>query len=78
MGGVRQTPTSLSFPEAPCPMSRKADATLAKSGGAAVLEILSAVEVAFLVEVIVDRAMHGGELRMRRKRSIARSRRHNG
>jgi len=57
-GVVRQMRTSL------CKDSEAAlyAAPLEESGGAVELEIVSTVEVAFLVEMILDRAVDGDEL----------------
>jgi hypothetical protein len=59
-----------------------------ESGGAAILECWSGCKVSFLVEMVVDGAVNRGEflqnslrgpsVRIRRNRSIARSRRRNG
>ena len=43
------------------PLGRKKAAQPCESGGAVVLEILSAVEGALLVEMIVDRGVDGDE-----------------
>lgn len=44
------------------PSGSKKTTPLGQSGGAVQLEILSAVEGAFLVEVVLDRSMDGGKL----------------
>ena len=44
-----------------CPLSRAKPAPLGESSGAVGLEIVAAVEMSFLVEVVVDRGMNGCE-----------------
>ena len=56
-------------------------APLSESVSAVKLEVFSAVEVAFLIEMVVNGGMDGGEFLQAshaRTRSIARSRRRNG
>ena len=45
-----------------CPLSRAKTTPLGKCGGAGFLEMISAGEAAFLVEVVVDGRVDGGEL----------------
>ena len=62
-GGCCQTNANYSLQgQSDCPLCRAETAPLSKGNGAVELEIGSGVEAAFLVEVIVDRRMDGGEV----------------
>jgi len=61
-GAVRPMRTGLCKRKYDCPLCRAKLAPLSESGGAVLLEIGPAVEMTFLVEIVVDRGVDGDEL----------------